>query len=490
MNSENHTFLQVLRIPNVEFWYSRDSDLVFSSEDDIQILFSKSLNQFILRHHNFKMMLDKSVHFISSIVGRHQRQAYIFPRGIGFSMFRLADAKTSPALQNFETILENTANFSQKSGLESTLVHFKEIKENTGLAGSLLNSMTKVFGHSSNDSHPNQKIARSFDQLLDIDSHGAPVVDIADSELTSLNKKNELDGTGSEQSDLWKSFMGQGSFAGFAGEVPEMKEGHQRTSDIQQPQVEKTKMSEMGENKEMKGDPHMKKFHPSIDHQETVGAQNQRLPSYEVQNSKEFLQKNLRKASANVPSNEVGSGDDQNEENVELPEPVHFEDEAFTFGLLTKDVSQIPTVGINKDFPVANEDAFVDLTHPMRKFSSADRPFLGIEEESERAEADKPRAEPHKGFQGHPILTAKGMPTLKSNIDDQPSPIPNTEKYSEPTQPEKSSFAKSNDAQPIKPSALGEQNIVRESSQGNETKKHRKPVETVDKENFTSPTAI
>jgi len=263
----------------------------------------------------------------------------------------------------------------------------------------------------------------------------------------------------------------------------------QRTSDIEQPQAEHIEMREMGQTKESKGDPHMKKFHPSIDHQEAVGAQNQRLPSYEVQNSKEFLQKNLRKASADVPSN--GSGDEQNEENTELPEPVHYEDEAFTFGLLTKDVSQVSSVGNDKDFPIANEDAFTDLTHPMRKFSLDYKPFLGIEEEHEQVEAEKPKAEPHKGFQGHPILTAKGMPTLKSNIDDQPSPIPNTEKYSEPTQPEKSSFAKStSDAQPIKPSALGQQNIVRESSQGNETKKQRKAVETVDKENFTSPTAI
>ena len=100
-------------------------------------------------------------------------------------------------------------------------------------------------------------------------------------------------------------------------------------------------------------------------------------------------------------------------------------------------------------------------------------------------------------FTGQPIITAKGQPNLKSDIDDQPSPISNTEKYTKEA---------SQSEQPMKPSSkhntllriltevldtVGQQNIVRESSQGNETKKQKKiSNEPVDKENIRATTTI
>jgi len=505
MQTDNQTFLQVLRIQDCELWNSKGNAMTLDSHGDLQIIYSSALDQFVLKMHDFKVLLDKSIDVISSVVGYHKRQAFLLASREGFSMFRLTDSKPHVAVQNLETIFENTTNFSHKSGLDSILSSFKEIQE-SGLKGSIMkisDAFSKVLTPSSeNESHPNQKLARSFDELKDVTSTATPLVDISRSELADLKEKLQNDSTTYQKNEVWTRFSGhpEGVSAersseserfseqsqGFSGKSEKTSRaeggcsgqqyGNQRTSDIRQMD---SKTEEGIEISKTQHNFETCKFHPSIDSQEVVGAQNQRLPSYEVHNSQEHKERGLRKASVNLQGARDGT--------IEPAEPEDFEDEAFTTGLLTKNYKEATNIGTDKDFPVSSEDAFADLTHPMRKHSSIDRPFLNIDDEPEHVKTDNVKTEGTQskgGFTGQPIITAKGQPNLKSDIDDQPSPISSTEKYTKETS--------QTEVEPMKPSnTVGQENIVREASQGNETKKQKKfTSEPVDKENVRATTAI
>ena len=102
--------------------------------------------------------------------------------------------------------------------------------------------------------------------------------------------------------------------------IQDSEHGHQKTSDIKQ--LAPKSVEKGTESSKTPNDSETCRFHPSIDHQEIVGAQEQRLPSYEVHNTQEHKERGLRKASVNL--------------QAPLPEPEDFEDEAFTTGLLTK----------------------------------------------------------------------------------------------------------------------------------------------------------
>jgi len=453
MQADNVTYLQALRFKNCELWNSKGNDMALDSVSDLQIIYSHALDQFILRIHDLRVILDKSIQVISSIVGRHQRQAFFLASRDGFSMIKLTNySQSSPALHNLETIFEATTAFSTKWGLDPILATFTERHEST-LKESLvsaLGAVSKVFGTSSDfESHPNQKFARSLDELKELDSHGTPVVDLARSEIEDLKEKLEKDSTEYQNNATWGRFFGREIQS--KGEI-----SHLDASDAG------------SESKTCK-------FHPSMDQQEIVGAQEQRLPSYEVHHDKEHNEKGLRKASANIQPGE---------DKVQLPIPEDIEDESFTTGLLTKNAKESTNLAGDKDFPVSSDDAFTDLTHPMRKYSAYERPFLA---------EDYVSTENTQGsFASQPLISGGGK--FRSDIDEQPSPISNTEKYkSEVAQPETSEFEKATAGKEknldIPFSTVGQENLRRESSQGNETKKQKRAAnEAVDKENLQQET--
>jgi len=472
MQSENITFLQALKFKNCELWNSRGNDLCLDGVNDLTVIYSRPLDQFILRIQDLRILLDKSVQVFSSIVGRHQRQAFLLASRDGFSMIKLIDySQSSAALHNLETILEATTNFSRKWGFDPILATFTEKHEST-LKESLvsaLGAVSKVFGAQSDfESHPNQKFARSLDELKDLDSHATAVVDLSKSELEDLKEKLEKEESTYQSNAIWGKFLGNDT---------QFPVYHKKTEDVTS--LDEGQKAEHAEHLKISCDLPTCKFNSSIDSQEVVGAQEQRLPYYEVQDGKELDRKGLRKASNNLQ---------QPEKKSLLPVPEDIEDESFTTGLLTTNYKEATNLTGDKDFPISSEDAFSDLTHPMRKYSAIDRPFL------QEDYMNTNETQGQGSFASQPLISAGGRTNLKSDIDEQPSPISNKEKYrSEVAKPETSEFEKATEGTQKKLDipfgSVGQENIRRESSQGNETKKQKRAAnEAVDKENMQQET--
>jgi hypothetical protein len=196
MQTANFAFYQILKLRHCELWQVKDHHHHLKHRGDLQVLYSKSLGLFLLKFDDFKVALDKSYDVIGVSHQQQPYHAYLFPYPDGFFMIKVIDSEPGPALLNFETILQNTCNFVRKTNLDEELNRiFEDLPESTkGLSKesfkeSLLKateSLHKLLSPSDNDTHPNQSICRSFDDITDLDALNIPAVDIPRDEVYKL----------------------------------------------------------------------------------------------------------------------------------------------------------------------------------------------------------------------------------------------------------------------------------------------------------------
>ena len=171
MQSVNRSFLEILRIPHAEVWLVKDKSKmgVPLSKGNLDVLYNKALHFFILRVDDSEIGLGKSIQVIGTLSERSKYHAYLFADPDGLLIFKIFDTEPTVPIENFETILQNNTQFVRKSGLEHRIDGFthSEHKVKETIPKSTINN-----------SHPNQRLIRTYDELLDIEKGGVPVVDI------------------------------------------------------------------------------------------------------------------------------------------------------------------------------------------------------------------------------------------------------------------------------------------------------------------------
>ncbi len=186
--SDNLCFLQILRVPLCELWQVKDRRGTCKSRGALQVLHSKSLNLFLLKFNDFYFALDRNLQVTGTYSETGKWHSFLIPTFSGFYIIKALESEHGPLITNLETLLGNTTLYSKRTGLEESLglyssdeMHDIENKE-SGMRGGfsrLTEAFSKMMAPSSEfDTHPNQKLVRSFNDLLDVDSPGVPVVDV------------------------------------------------------------------------------------------------------------------------------------------------------------------------------------------------------------------------------------------------------------------------------------------------------------------------
>jgi len=187
---------------------------------DLQVLYSKSLDLFLLKFDDFKAALDKNYDVIGVSHQQQPYHAYVFPYPEGFFMIKVINSEPGPALINFETILENTCNFTRKANMdvelnaiyddlpEGTRDLNKESFKETFLKAT--ESIHKFLSPSDNDTHPNQNISRRFEDIIDLNTPNIPAIDIPKDEVYRLRDQLKEIMSIHITNPRWTEFAGKG----------------------------------------------------------------------------------------------------------------------------------------------------------------------------------------------------------------------------------------------------------------------------------------
>ena len=387
MQSDNLVFLQILRIPICELWQVKDRRGTCKSRGALQVLHSQSLNLFLLKFNDYYFALDRSLEVTGTYSETGKWHSFLLPTFGGFFIIKALESEPGPLFTNFETILGNTTLYRQTTGLEKSLGIYSaneakdiEMKESGMREG--LGKITEVFSkmlHPTNDSdsHPNQKIVRSFSDLLDVDSPGIPVIDVPRDQVSNLKLESEEIIRNHQGATEWIELRGEERPIKSRPDIPET--GIRSEFSMQGPSGLELRGAGAGLVKEAttfggsktltekegghhhhhllhhhhegegEGHHHHLLHHHGADNirtcqhetgqdqQEIVGMENQRLPSYEIDNPKEHLVRGFRKASYNLsdPTEGIKFSADEQEVDLGLPKIDEPEETEFTSGLFS-----------------------------------------------------------------------------------------------------------------------------------------------------------
>jgi len=362
---ENITFLQVLKLHHVELWHTKNNCTFVKDAGDLQVIYSKPEDIFILKIDNFKFALDKSLQVIGTFDEKEKFFSYIFPSFSGFYIFKVNNPELSADITNFETILQNRCQFTKKSGLEERINSYKPkpkpeggILEKSGEAikEGFLKTADKImqtFTHAY-DNHPNQKIPRDFEELLDLDSHGVNVIDLSKNEVRILREEAADIARDHQESNHWRGFRDDLPMGELEQDLMNLDmdsskaEGTERretkaedTESLEKPQLnlQGDTMDPSCEKNEGADNINTVQQTHATDSQEVVGSENQRLPQYEIQHSKERLESGFRRASVHCQG------------GIQELAPCSEEDTTFTTGLLSGSLENMPKESPLDDIP-------------------------------------------------------------------------------------------------------------------------------------------
>ena len=191
MQVENHTFLELINIKDSEVWQIKNTKNSFKTSGYLQVLYSKPLGLFVIKVHDFKFALHKSLQVVSTFNEKDKFYSYLLPIPDGFYMIKILHSQLTPAITNFETVLENTASFVRRTGLDQRITTIKdsgvfhkigEIARDGFLTAA--DNVSKAFpGSDLGGNHPNQKLVRTFYEIIDVDSNAVGIVDISTDEV-------------------------------------------------------------------------------------------------------------------------------------------------------------------------------------------------------------------------------------------------------------------------------------------------------------------
>jgi len=192
MQSQNITFLQVLIIEDSELWQMKDNHTSCRARGSLQVLYSRKLDLFILKLNEFSWALEKNLQIIGTYSEKENWHSYMIPDPNGFFMIKIVTKESEPLVKNFETILSNTVQFLRKGGLEQRLGSYQHQQEKSkGIIDKAMNTISQTFTSiipHHKETHSNQLIVRSFEQLKDVDSHSVPVVDVPEYKVKTTLK--------------------------------------------------------------------------------------------------------------------------------------------------------------------------------------------------------------------------------------------------------------------------------------------------------------
>lgn len=171
MQTVNRSFLEILKIPHAEAWLVKEKSKsgVALAKGNLEVLYNKALNFFVLRVDDFQIGLGKTIQAVGTLSEISKYRAYLFADPDGLLIFKIYDTEPTVPIENLETILQHNTQFVRKAGLEHRLDTF------THSSQKLKETIPKS---TVSNSHPNQRLVRNYDELLDLEIGGVPVVDI------------------------------------------------------------------------------------------------------------------------------------------------------------------------------------------------------------------------------------------------------------------------------------------------------------------------
>lgn len=218
MELENYTFLELIRIKDAEVWQIKNTKPSFKTRGYLQVLYSKTLKLFVLKVHDFKFALHKALQVITTFNEKDKIFSYMLPIPDGFYMIKLLHSQPNPAITNLETVLENTAYLLRRTGLEQKLVPGKdsglfhkigEVARDGILTAA--DNVSKAFpGADFSGNHPNQKLVRTFLEIIDVESPAVDIVDISTTEINNMkDETEEIIRNHQDNCKHWKDIRGE-----------------------------------------------------------------------------------------------------------------------------------------------------------------------------------------------------------------------------------------------------------------------------------------
>ena len=193
MDTQKLTFLQSLLIKDTELWQMKDNYTSCRVCGPLQVLYSHKLDLFILKLNEFSWALEKNLQIIGTFSEKENWHSYMIPNPSGFFMIKVISPDSEALIKNFETILSNTVHFLKKGGLEQRLGSYQQHEEkHSGFFDKAINAISETFKPfipKHKETHANQLIPRTFEQLKDLDSHSVPVIDIPEYKVKLHIKK-------------------------------------------------------------------------------------------------------------------------------------------------------------------------------------------------------------------------------------------------------------------------------------------------------------
>jgi len=206
MQGYNNTFLEILKVPLAELWLVKNNLPICKSRGTLEVFYSKTLKLILFRVDDFKIILEKSLEVIGSTNCHDKSHVYIFPHYDGFHILRILHSKPDVLITNLETILDYNTTFVRKSGLEHKLESYTRAKD-SGQA------FSKAFTIA-HDSHPNLRLVRTYEELIDVESPGVRVIDVPADEVQNLRDEYEEIVRNHLETKLWKEFTNWGGISG------------------------------------------------------------------------------------------------------------------------------------------------------------------------------------------------------------------------------------------------------------------------------------
>jgi hypothetical protein len=316
MQTQNIPFHQILRLRDCELWKTKEGHTTCPVRGPVQILYANSINMFVLRIEDYYWDLEKTLQITAIFSEKEHLRSYMISSSDIFYTIKVIEPESEPTITNFETILENTTTLLRRGGLEQELgtegttettssegLHSfsktieraeETIKSSFQKVGQVL---TRAFSHG--ETHPNYTMIRSFNDLKTSKSSDLPVVDIPYSEIEKLRSDlSQLQVSrkrSGDRSDVTQHIAGTGLTSQSMGTDDTKHPLNEPTEGIAPPEI----TTGPGLHR-MSSVPVEQNPIDFIDQQETVGPNLQRLPSYEVEHSRGFIARGLRKASFNL----------------------------------------------------------------------------------------------------------------------------------------------------------------------------------------------
>lgn len=206
MEGGSRVYLNILKVPHAEVWTVKNKEGHSTARGNLEVLYNNALNSFIFRIGKFKFSVDKLTQVVATVSPKSKYHAYLLARPDGCLIVKIAESEPNVALNNFETILQNNTQLVRKSGLDHRLDELTK--------GGILTKVGDALTKGVDDTHPNQRVVRTYDELIGVESSGVSAVDISADEARNL--KDEADEIIRNHQDIdgWREYTRWGGIEG------------------------------------------------------------------------------------------------------------------------------------------------------------------------------------------------------------------------------------------------------------------------------------